>query len=122
VFTGDLNTYNDPTKGPRDLNVFTQFLQSSGVPIYFVPLGDALTNATLLRELNQMALDTGGTLFYEQGIDFGPLMARLSSTLHNQQLLNYKTPNADGQPHQLKVVISNFGDTFTTARSYSGCR
>jgi len=120
VFTGSENTYN--TNGPRDLDAFSQFLQTSGVPVYFVPLGDALTNPTVLNQLNQMALDSGGNLFSETGIDFGPLMARLSATLHNQQLLNYNTPNRDGQPHQLKITISIPGATFTTARSYSGCR
>ncbi|MBL8177643.1 MAG: choice-of-anchor D domain-containing protein, partial [Bryobacterales bacterium] len=120
IFTGNANTYD--TNGPRDLDAFSQFLQSSGVPIYFVPLGDALTDRAILSPLYQMALDSGGHLFSEAGIDFGPLMGRLSQTLQNQPLLNYDTPNRDGQPRQSRIVISIPGGSFTTARSYSGCR
>ncbi|MBS1828617.1 MAG: choice-of-anchor D domain-containing protein [Acidobacteria bacterium] len=122
VFTGSKNTFDN--NGRRDMDAFSQFLQSSGIPIYVVPIGDVLRDTESVMELNQLALDTGGQFFAEPGTDLEQRMGNLAATLRNQRIINYTTAFRDGQPHQLKAVLlaPGSGAPFTTARSYVGCR
>ncbi len=121
VFTGSGNTFD--RNGKRDLDAFSQFLQSSGIPIYLVAIGAAVDNPGTLAELNQIALDTSGQLFAESG-DITTRIGNLAASLRNQQTVNYTTPNRDGRPHQLRVNIAlpGSGETISALRSYSGCR
>jgi len=120
VFSGNENTYD--TNGPRDLNAFFRMVQTSGVPVFFFPLGDGYQNVNFLNVANQIALDSGGELFRDDRLDVGLVIQRLSAVLHNQQFLNYNSSNRDGLSHLMRVTINIPGASFTTARSYTGCR
>jgi hypothetical protein len=97
-------------------------IQTSGVPIYFVPLGDGYQNTVFLNLANQIVLDSGGDLFRDDRVEVALTVQRLSALLHNQQYINYNSANRDGLSHQMRVTINIPGATFTAARSYQGCR
>lgn len=118
LFTASKNDYD--TFGPREsLDPLFSLVQTSGVPLYLVPLGDAFQNESLLSLLNQFALDSSGRLFFESN---PRTLEQLASVLASQHLLNYDTQNRDGQPHTLRVTVSVPGGSFTAARPYPGCR
>lgn len=123
IFVGNENTYD--TRGPRDgeaLNELFRRVQTAGVSLHFMPLGDGFRNANLIALANQFALDSGGLVFRDAAASATTLVTRLAETLNRQHLINFTTPNRDGQPHLFRVDFSVPGASFTAARGYAGCR
>lgn len=120
IFVGNENNFD--TRGPRDVNALIARVQTAGVALHFMPLGDGFRNPILLALANQLALDSGGVVFTDPAAPATSLVARLAESVNQQQLINYTTPNRDGQPHLFRVDFTVPGATFTAARGYAGCR
>jgi hypothetical protein len=120
ILSGKENTYD--TSGPRDLNAFFRTIQTSGVPIFFFPIGEGYRNPNFLSIANQIALYSGGELFRDDRIEVELVLQRLSASLYNQHRVNYNSVNRDGQSHHMRIGFNIPTASFTAARSYQGCR
>jgi hypothetical protein len=121
VFTASGNTYD--TRGvPRDLNALLERVRNAAVPIYLAPVGDGLTNESLIAQLYQFASDSGGRLMVDRGSNINQQLSRLMSELDNPHLVNFGTLKQDGQPRRIQIRVTSSDGIMDAARYYNGCR
>ena len=92
--------------------------RKSGVPIYVAALGDALKDALLLRELKEIAQNTGGQVYrVEKPADIQAVFQDISRDLKHTYLLGYRPPPAEGRSWRtIQVSVSGLKGVKIRAR------
>lgn len=89
-----------------------------GVPVYAVAQGEALRSAALVKELADLARQTGGRSYQVRDTgDIADVFRDISNELRNTYMLAYKAPAAEGrQWRTIQVSVNGLKDYKVRAR------
>lgn len=119
LFTASENTFD--TRGPRNVNQLLQRVQSAGVPLYLIPVGDGIQNQSLISALNQFASDSGGRVMIDRGSTIAEEVGRLAHEVDNMHLVDFPATRRDGLPHRFQINFNVSDGQFSASKVYQGC-
>jgi VWFA-related protein len=90
----------------------------SGVPIYVIGQGTALSDGKLMKSLDELAADTGGMAFrLTKAAKIGEVFSEITRNLQHTYLLSWKIPEATGSEwHAIKISVTGAEDAHVRAR------
>jgi VWFA-related protein len=82
--------------------------RSSGLPIYTIAQGTALTSPALLKQLSTVSKSTGGVAFAIHGpSEIREVFEAVSQDLMHGYLITFQPPSAEGHTwHPIEVTLS----------------